>query len=133
MYLLAVVAVVGAGVLILGRRFDQRTKALKESRRGENLQNFADAFSGEGIPTRVVEAVYRWVQEWQGDSAFPVQSTDRLSNTYGIVDDDVFDMIRELCGQLNRRTPSGADVQSLAKNVYTIGDLVRGLSDIPEA
>jgi hypothetical protein len=116
----AAVLVVAGTELIRARdrKVGQQRKA-----EGSDRNAFIAHFAASEVDPRIPAAVYDWFQHWQAVD-FPARPEDNIADVYGIVGDDVDDMILDLAGICGCGAPSMRQVADLGLPVSTTEDLV---------
>lgn len=112
------------GLAGLSARHNSRLRA---QRSDESICTFARGFGRRAVDTWVVRATYEELAQWAG---FPPRATDRLSEEYGIEDDDVLDLV-ELVAERAGVDEGSLDSGSGMAPLETTGDVVRYLSRRP--
>ena len=104
--ILGFIALIAAGTL-WGRI---RTRRIAASRAGESFDTFRAGFGADEPPQAVLRAVYAKLQRWCSDAvaAFPVRAEDDMGDIYGLADEDLDDMIREVLAEIGRQLPPEA-------------------------
>jgi hypothetical protein len=69
---------------------------IARERRDQDIQDFLVYFAEHRIPQSLLERVYRYLQSFAGMETFSVHPNDDLSRVYGIVNEDLDDMILKL-------------------------------------
>lgn len=122
LWLVGLVIVFGV-VLHVWRHLQARV--LRLERAGRDYSTFSEHFRG-AAPEVVLGGVYGELQKWAGCSDFPVEPGDDLGEVYGIVDEDVWDELKELAKKCKRRPPTEEE----ASRVVTVRDAVLLLASL---
>src|SRR5437764_32202 len=88
-----------AALMVVGTIWDYIwTRRIAASRAGENFDTFRSSFGIDEVPEEVLRAVYAKFQEWQSGwvQEFPVRAEDNIAGVYGIVDEDLDDLVKQL-------------------------------------
>jgi hypothetical protein len=109
------------------RKFDRMAKA----RSGESICQFARHFRGAGFDPVLVRAVYELIQELYGRTDIPIRPTDRFSEEYGLLADDLDDLGADVAS-LAHRSLASTQQNPLYSKVQTVEDLVHFLQFQPQ-
>jgi hypothetical protein len=111
-----------------------RTRRIAASRSGESFHTFRVSFDQDDAPPEVLRAVYAKLQEWCLDAvaAFPVGPDDDVGRVYGMVDEDLDDVVLEVLATCGRRLPAEERVRRM-QPVVTVRDFVRFVARCPKA
>lgn len=111
----------------------RRLRQLAESRSNESICTFARAFNYRQIDTWIIRAVYEQLQPLASTSnaPFPLRPEDRLSEDFGIVDEDLDDLADEIAQRTGRRWEN-CEQNPYYGNVRTVGDLVMFFAHQPK-
>ena len=101
---------------------------IRRSRDGDNRGDFVEGFVKEGISETLVIDVYQYLQNWMSFKDFPVRAQDNLGVIYGIVDEDLDDLIKEIAEANNLKVPVSVDYW---QPVITVKDLIRFTASFP--
>jgi hypothetical protein len=122
-FAIAVAGILGLAIALLTWRASARLRRIERSRVGESFSDFATSFSSGRVPERVLREVYVAVQQPRKLPTFPVHAADNLGEVFGIVDEDLNDLVLSLLKRLQCRVP-GPSEEVLGRSVETVGDLV---------
>ncbi len=122
LWLVGLVIVFGVVVHVWGHL---QARVLRLQRAGRDYSTFSEHFRG-AAPEVVLEGVYGELQKWASCSDFPVEPGGDLGKVYGIVDEDVWDELKELAKKCGRRLPTEEE----ASRVVTVSDAVRLLGSL---
>jgi hypothetical protein len=112
------------------------TRRLAASRPGENFDTFRSSFGTDEVPEVVLRAVYAKFQEWESRwvREFPVRAEDDIAGVYGIVDEDLDDLVKQLLAECGRQLPPETVFRHLGPVIInTVGDLARFVALCPQA
>lgn len=126
--LLVMLLVFGPPIWLYERR---RFRLLTEARQGLSICQFARSFDYRRTDTKIIRAVYEGIQDWAIGANFPVKADDYISDTYGMVDEDLDDFAGEVAAKTNRSLASTTSNSYFGK-VETVKDLVLFLNDQPK-
>lgn len=115
--LCSIAVVIGSSVL------RTRERGIAASRGGEGFGSFSAYFESPFPPDIILRRVYTAVQHQSSVPKFPVRATDSLSEVYGIVDEDLDDLVGALIKECGCRLPTREDKQSLPP-IRTVADVV---------
>jgi hypothetical protein len=73
--------------------------------------------------------IYAYLRDWMGNQNFPVERSDKLYETYGIVDEDLDDLVVFVAKSNELKLPS--DVSYWTSPVNTVDDLVSFIATFP--
>jgi hypothetical protein len=123
-------------ILIIGGTFllDLRARHIANARHGEGFENFERHFAPQGVEELVVSSVYRYFEDWMRSSIvkeFPVRPTDTIDQIYGIVDENVEDMVKDVLKETNRQIPNEGEIK-VPVNLETVEDVVNFVSQCPK-
>jgi hypothetical protein len=107
-----------------------RLSRLARQRQSEGLDASTVSFGSTGVPEDIQKAVLRAVQRAIGREDFPVRAEDNLSKVYGIVEDDVYDLVVEAGTATGRKPPSPPEFD--LRKVVSVADLARFIAQLPE-
>lgn len=125
------VLVSAAGGTVL---LDLRNRRIAYSRRGEGYEDFRRHFAGQGIEEPITSSVYHYFEDWMQSALakeFPVQPADMIDDIYGIVDEDVEDMLKDVLEKANRRLPNENEMKPPV-DLQTVGDVVEFVAQCPK-
>lgn len=69
---------------------------LRNNRKEDGKEKFLECFVNEGVSESLALSVYRHLQDWTNFSDFPVRPQDNIADIYGIVEEDLDDLIIEI-------------------------------------
>ncbi len=126
-WLLLVLAVIAmyAAATISGRMYLRR---LKRQREELSLEDFVASFPA-GTDADVLRSTYDYLQSLTHGVMLPVSASDDLGEVYGIVDEDVWDELKEMAKKCGRRLPTEEE----ASRVVTVRDAVLLLASLGKA
>jgi len=101
---------------------------LRRKRGAERKEDFVKYFVRENIPESLALMVYHKIQSGCFFKDFPVKPDDNLYKIYGIVNEDVDDIVIETAEANNRIVPNVLENQ---KTVTTVEDVVRLVASFP--
>ena len=111
-----------------------RDRRIARTRAGHTAEDFLGPFLGSADSRAVALSVYQYLQTWQRGSveAFPVRAGDSIADLYGIVDEDLDEMVDGLLQQHGRAWPGQPELAA-AEPVVTVRDLVYFIVAAPRA
>ena len=106
----------------------RRTKEhfIRRSRLEETKEEFLQYFEDNGLSTVLASSVHEYLIDWMNRIDFPVRPNDKFADIYGIVDEDLDDLVIGIAHVNNLVVPS--DTSYWQSPVVTIEDLVRFIS-----
>lgn len=118
------------GLVVLGKIVGYiRDYLIRKSRKDDKPEDFTDYFVGEGFSESLVLSVYHHLQDCIGPKDFPVRPRDNVAKIYGIVDDDLDDLVVEIAEANQLVLPLVTGYWQ--KPVVTVEDLVRFIASFP--
>ncbi len=98
------------------------TRRLIMDRTGENFETFKKHFYQLAISEDCLLIIYNYFQEWMCGKkmVFPVRASDNIIRTYGIVDKDFEDLLKEILSRCNKVMPTKIKLDE----IQTVKDLV---------
>jgi hypothetical protein len=110
---------------------DRRLRALAASRRPWSYSEFQSHFHSVAITDAELRTIVRFIQEWLSETKhFPVESSDEIGAVYGIIDDDLDEMVIKVVRKCGRKLPGQAALDTM-EPIRTVGDLVRFVASCP--
>ncbi len=123
---LGILIVIGAAVETLYESL--KLTRLARRRNGDRPEVFGSKMRERGIPESVHRAVLASVQWAISRKDFPVRAEDALDKTYGIADDDLWELVTETCKEAGRALPAPFD----SGGIVTVEDLAGFVAKLPE-
>ncbi len=96
--------------------------AARRRAQGSDRSTFMAHFAGDALDVAVLEHVYEYLERWNGGS-FPVRPDDDISDVYGIVDEDLDDLVLESARACGCRVPTKESVRGMP--LRTVENLIR--------
>jgi hypothetical protein len=122
---LVVLAIILAFCCVLAFANAIRHRRIANSRRGEDMTTFLSLLHDESLPYDVAHIVYHRMQKYiNSEAEFPVHPEDNLYSIFGIVDEDVDDLIVEVLAECGRRMPPNA-FESPPRTVRDVLDIIK--------
>ena len=103
---------------------------IRRNRKDDKRGDFIDHFVSEGISEPVALSVYKYLQNWMGFDDFPVRPQDNIVKIYGIVDEDMDELIIEIAEANNLVVPDEPDEEQ--EPIATVEDLIRFIASFSE-
>lgn len=128
-FIYVIAAFVGLFILVLIVSF-LRDYLVPRNRKEDKTEDFMNYFVSEGMSEALVRSVYNYVQKWMGSNGFPVRPRDDIAKIYGIVDEDLDEMVVEIAEANNLVLPLETDYWQ--KPVETVEDLIRFIASFRE-
>jgi hypothetical protein len=132
---LLAISLIGAfvvGTIILNIRFRRQMRVLCAQRSGQSICQFARSLPFRQLDTRVIRQVYETLQATVSfpGCRVPIRTDDRITDTFGLEDEDFEDFIVEIADRCGR---SLANFQSnpFYERLHTAGDIVHFLCAQP--
>jgi hypothetical protein len=122
----AVVGFIAVGTIVIYIR----AYIIRKSRKNDKAEDFMNYFVSEGMSGSLVRSVYSYLQDWMGSNGFAVRPQDDIGRIYGIVDEDLDEMVVEIAEANNLVIPLETDYRQ--KPVETVEDLIRFIASFPE-
>jgi hypothetical protein len=109
-----------------------RMRRIAESRIGEGFGTFHSQFLEADVPREITRIVYSKFQDWCSDVAtgFPVRAEDNIADIYGIVDEDLDEMVQDTLAECGRELPSAEQLRQMLP-VITVRDFVNFIVACP--
>lgn len=119
------------GLLVFGMIFFRlKDYMIRRKRKEDKKENFLIYFVDKGISEPLVLSVYQYLQNWMSLSDFPVRPKDNIADVYGIVDEDLDDLIIEVAEINNFEIP--ANTNYWQEPVITVEDLILFIVSFPK-
>lgn len=115
--------------IIFSQPFYGRQKRLSKSRKANSKKEFFESFERVGIEKEAASLVWNALMNEAVFDGFLPAPDDDLLYTYGIVDDDLDELVIELLNQYKCKLPLSSDIEKMSP-VRTVYDLVCFLSEI---
>ena len=119
------------GLAFAGMEAERRRKLrrMAADRAGESICTFARSFDCRSIDTRIIRVTHEELMAANGGLC-PIRTSDRLSEHFGIVLEDLDDLAGEIARRAGRSLDRWAE-NPLVGKVETAADLVHFLSNQP--
>ena len=113
------IGLLGLGVMLIWLKdyFIQR------HRKEDRAEKFTEHFARLGVSVSLAAAVRGYLRSWMSDDGFPVRPEDDLHLIYGMVDEDLDEMIIKLSMENDLEIPE--DTTYFPKPIATVDDVIR--------
>ena len=111
-----------------------RARRIASSRLGEGYEDFKRHFAAEEIEERIIFSIYRYFEDSMRSpivKVFPVRPADTIDGIYGIVDEDVEDMVKDVLQESNRQMPNEGEIK-FPVSLQTVQDVVNFVAQCPK-
>ncbi len=99
---------------------------VERSRQADKKEDYLQHFVSQGLSKKIALDVYKYLGDWMNRSDFPVRPNDNLSKIYGIVDEDLDDLVIFAAESNNLALPN--DTSYWKTPVETVDDVIRFVS-----
>ena len=126
-----ILVIASLGLVSIGIEVERRwrIRSMAASRAGESICTFARSFDRRSIDARIIRATHEELLPYY-HGLCPIRSSDRLSEDFGIVEEDLDDLAIEIARRTSRSLDDLAE-NPFTSRVETVADLVHFLSNQP--